>query len=332
MNSPKISIIVPVYQVEKYLKKCVYSIQNQTYPNIEIILVDDGSTDGCSEICDELAKLDTRIVVIHKKNGGLSDARNVGLEIATGDYIGFVDSDDFLDPKMYEILVKCMKKDEADISVCDYVRVNEFGNRVDNKIQPTIQNRCFSREEFIEELLKPYGGKFVVTWNKLYKKAIFKIIRFPFGKQHEDEFVIHRIIAQSSKISYVNNQLYYYLQRKGSIMDTGFSVKSMDYGEALIDRYYFTKKEGFTNWKKHTALRLSYELEKWEALSNNDKEIQKRFEELRKKARFLFFEKAAWQEYSFGVRCYLKFNLIAPKLAKKMRKILKICIRLFRRK
>ena len=322
MSNPKISIIVPVYQVERYLKKCVSSVQNQTYTNIQIILVDDGSTDKSPIICDKLAEEDKRIVVIHKKNGGLSDARNAGLKVALGQYIGFVDSDDYIAPRMYEILLKRLEEDQSDIAICDYVRVDERGSQVDNKVKSVIKNKCFSREEFIEELLKPYGGHFVVAWNKLYKKEIFRNLKFPFGKQHEDEFVIHRIIAKCEKITCVNNQLYYYLQRKGSIMDKGFSIKSMDYGEALIDRYHFTKKMGFVNWKNHTVNRLSYELEKWESLSSSNKVLQERFEGLRKKSRFLIFEKNAWKEYTMGGRRYLKFCLFAPKLAKTIRKLL----------
>ena len=244
MICPKISIIVPVYQVEKYLKKCVNSIRNQTYINIQIILVDDGSTDESPIICDKLAKEDDRIVVIHKKNGGLSDARNAGLEVALGQYIGFVDSDDYIAPEMYEILLRHMEEDQSDISICDYIRVNEDNLELNNEGKSVVCNRCFSRDEFIEELLKPYGGHFVVVWNKLYKKEIFRTLKFPFGKQHEDEFVIHRIIAQCKKVTCVENQLYYYMQRKGSIMDKDFNIKNMDYGDALIDRYHFTKKWG----------------------------------------------------------------------------------------
>ncbi len=323
MICPKISIIVPVYQVEKYLKKCVNSIRNQTYINIQIILVDDGSTDESPIICDKLAKEDDRIVVIHKKNGGLSDARNAGLEVALGQYIGFVDSDDYIAPEMYEILLRHMEEDQSDISICDYIRVNEDNLELNNEGKSVVCNRCFSRDEFIEELLKPYGGHFVVVWNKLYKKEIFRTLKFPFGKQHEDEFVIHRIIAQCKKVTCVENQLYYYMQRKGSIMDKDFNIKNMDYGDALIDRYHFTKKMGFINWKNHTVRRLSYELEKWEAISQNDNILQEKFEDLRKKSRFLLFEKNAWQEYSFSGKCYLKFCLFVPRLAKKIRAILK---------
>lgn len=323
MSNPKISIIVPVYQVEKYLKTCVNSIQNQTYTNIQIILVDDGATDESPMICNRLAEEDERILVIHKKNGGLSDARNAGLQAAVGQYIGFVDSDDYIHPEMYEILLRRMEEDQSDISICEYKRIKENDLKLDNKVETIISNRCFSREEFIEELLKPYGGHFVVVWNKLYNKELFRALKFPIGKQHEDEFIIHRIIAQCKKITYVENQLYYYRQRRGSIMDEGFSIKSMDYGEALIDRYYFTKKMGFINWKNHTVERLSYELEKWGALSGDDKILQERFKELQKKSSFLIFEKSAWQEYSFFGRCYLRFCLFAPDLANKIRAILK---------
>ena len=242
MNNPKISVIVPVYQVEKYLKRCVRSIQNQTYTDIQIILVDDGAKDKSPIICDKFAEEDERIVVIHKKNGGLSDARNAGLKVALGQYVGFVDSDDYIDPRMYEILLRQLEEDQSDIAICDYIRVDESHTMLENKAKTSVSSKCYLREQFIDELLKYWGGHFVVAWNKLYKKEIFRNLEFPFGKQHEDEFVFHRIIGKCTKITYVNEQLYYYVQRKGSITDRGVSVKSMDYGEALIDRYYFTKK------------------------------------------------------------------------------------------
>lgn len=323
MNNPKISVIVPVYQVEKYLKRCVRSIQNQTYTDIQIILVDDGAKDKSPIICDKFAEEDERIVVIHKKNGGLSDARNAGLKVALGQYVGFVDSDDYIDPRMYEILLRQLEEDQSDIAICDYIRVDESHTMLENKAKTSVSSKCYLREQFIDELLKYWGGHFVVAWNKLYKKEIFRNLEFPFGKQHEDEFVFHRIIGKCTKITYVNEQLYYYVQRKGSITDRGVSVKSMDYGEALIDRYYFTKKMGFIDWKNYTAAQYSYKLEEWDKLSNSDKAFRERLDELRKKSRFLIFEKNAWKEYSIGGRCYFKFSLLTPKLAKKLRKLLK---------
>ena len=324
MNEPKISIIVPVYKVEKYLKKCVDSILAQTYENLEVILVDDGSPDTCPAICDEFSKKDKRIKVIHKKNGGLSDARNAGLEIATGEYIGFVDSDDFISSEMYSVLLCNLLKSKADLAICNYVRVDECGKvAVDLSMKETLKNRCFSRKEFIEELLKPYGGYYVVAWNKLYKRKIFENIRFPYGKQHEDEFIIHHIVSKCEKIVFVEEELYYYLQREGSIMSNSFNVKFMDYGDALIDRYRFTKKMKYNSWKDYCVNRLSYELEKWDMYSDNDIKIKEKYNDLRKKSLFLLFEKNAWSEYSFKGRLYMRIKLIFPRTAIILRKLLK---------
>lgn len=323
MCNPKISIIVPVYKVEKYLKRCVDSILKQTYPYFELILVDDGSPDTCPAMCDEFAEQDNRIIVIHKNNGGLSDARNAGLNIATGEYIGFVDSDDYIAPQMYEVLLKRLLNDSADMAICNYARVDESCKKIENTmfLQPA-QNKCFEQNEFINELLQPYGGYFVVAWNKLYKKEIFDTLRFPFGKQHEDEFVIHHVIAKSKKITCVEDELYFYLQREGSIMAQKFNVKFMDYGEALIDRYYLTKNKKYEMWKDHCVCRLSYELEKWKSYADDSVEIQEKYNSLRKQSKFLIFEKAAWKDYSVRGKLYMKLELIMPKAAKNVKRIL----------
>lgn len=324
MNSPKISIIVPIYKVEKYLKQCVASILAQTYTNFELILVDDGSPDACPAMCDEFAAQDNRIKVIHKRNGGLSDARNAGLDIASGEYIGFIDSDDYVSSEMYSVLVHGILEANAELAICNYIRVDEFGNRIpDKSLSGISKNRCFSKKEFIEELLKPYGGYFVVAWNKLYKKSIFQELRFPNGKQHEDEFIIHHVVAQCEKVMYVKDELYFYLQRDGSIMSKSFNVRYMDYGEALIDRYHFTKRMKYNSWKDHCVSRLSYELEKWGAYIDYDENVKEKYEELRKNSLFLIYERAAWKDYSAKGRCYLRLKLAAPRVAATIRKMLR---------
>lgn len=322
MKSLMISIIVPVYRVEKYLKKCIDSILNQTYSEFELILVDDGSPDGCPIICDEYADQDSRVKVVHKTNGGLSDARNAGLEIATGEFIGFVDSDDYIAPQMYSVLLNSLLENDADVAICNYARVDENNKKGNASLIPCSKYRCFSQSKFIEELLQPYGGTFIVVWNKLYRKSIFQNLRFPYGKQHEDEFIIHHVVAQCKKIVCVEDELYYYTQRNDSIMSQKFNVKYMDYGEALIDRYYFTKKMKFDLWKDYCVRRLSYELEKWDSYSAFDIEVKKRYDELCRKSRFLVFEKAAWDGYSMKGRIYLKIKLIMPKVAIKIRDLL----------
>lgn len=316
LEEPLISIIVPIYKVEKYLKECVDSILAQTYQNFELILVDDGSPDSCPAMCDEFAKRDSRVVVIHKENGGLSDARNAGLDIARGKYICFVDSDDYIAPTMYEVLMKRIVSDKSDLAVCEYVRVYDSGEQLKNKKwHQKAHNKCYTSNEFIADLFIHNSGAYVVAVNKLYHKNIFRKLRFPVGKQHEDEFIIHHVIAQCKKISYIEDDLYYYRQREGSIISKGFNVKSLDYGDALIDRYHFTKRNKYKEWKNDTVCRLSSQLEKWNKYAKDNIEIRKKYNELRKKSLFLVFEKNSWSWYNRHGRLYMKMKLIMPGVA-----------------
>ena len=234
---PKISVIVPVYNVEKYLNKCIESIVNQTYRNLEIILVDDGSPDNCPQMCDEWAKKDDRIIVIHKENGGLSDARNKGLDIATGEYIGFVDSDDWIDLDLYECFVSKFKKNNASIIACNVVKVYE--DKIEKNINE-VKKEVYNVEEALNELI--HGRTFrAVVWNKLYHKNTINKIRFPYGKTHEDEFFTYKVLSNANKLIYVPNKFYYYRQRSGSIMNL-WSTKHLDVLEAFNERLYFLKQ------------------------------------------------------------------------------------------
>ena len=212
----KISIIVPVYKVEQYLRQCIESIINQTYQNLEIILVDDGSPDSCPAVCDEYAALDKRIKVIHKKNGGLSDARNAGLEIATGDYIGFVDSDDWISRTMYEELINVSIEYGVDISCCGY-------NRIDNN--SVLESKLFSDKRKVSslDLLRDIfcrNGDNVVVWNKIYNVNLFKNVRFPVGEIHEDNAVLCSTIGKANTVAYTGTIGYYYRFRPSSIMNS----------------------------------------------------------------------------------------------------------------
>lgn len=228
-----ISIIVPVYKVEQYLEKCVYSILNQTYQNLELILIDDGSPDKCPKICEKLAQVDSRIIVIHKKNGGLSSARNAGIDIAKGDYIGFVDSDDYIDKQMYEKLYNNMKKYDADISIGKFQKVYETSEIKTEFIDEVID--VWSRKEALSHLYdKKYFG--CEAWNKLYKRYILDDIRFPEGKIYEDEFTVHRFIERANKIVNTNQICYYYLQRNVGIIRSNFTAARLDILVALRDR------------------------------------------------------------------------------------------------
>lgn len=243
VDLPLISVIIPVYQVEKYLNKCIDSVVGQTYKNLEIILVDDGSTDLCPKICDEWKKKDDRIKVIHKKNGGLSDARNEGLKEATGEYIGFVDSDDFIAPVFYELLYEIIVKESADIVECDR-KIGNGSETIEESFDEDINYsyNSFSREDALKKLILEKELKQTV-WNKLYRKDIIEGITFEKGKLHEDEFFTYRVFGRAKKIISLDSKLYYYLQRDNSIMGAGFSVRNIDSLEARYNRYQYMKKE-----------------------------------------------------------------------------------------
>lgn len=242
----KISVIVPVYKVEQYLNKCVDSIICQTYKNLEIILVDDGSPDRCGEICDEYAKKDDRVKVIHKKNGGLSDARNAGLDISTGDWIGFVDSDDYINPDMYEKLLCSAKENDADISLCSYKYVGD--GEYDNN-SPVKTEVISGKDILFRKMNQKKSYYWVVAWNKLYKSHLFNEIRYPYGKLHEDEFTIHEIFYGVKKVACVSESLYNYLQRDNSIVNSNYSVRHLDLAEAQLNRAEFLYKNLCENSK-----------------------------------------------------------------------------------
>lgn len=239
MDNPKISIIVPVYQVEKYLNECVASIVNQTYRNLEIILVDDGSTDCCPDLCDMWANNDQRIRVIHKKNGGLSDARNKGLEIATGEYIGFVDSDDMIQKDMYKKLLQSLIENCAEIAECGTVY---FKDR--DIIRKVCQSKivCCSNEDAMKGLISETIFHQTV-WNKLYRRSCLTNIWFEKGKYNEDEFWTYQIFDNAQRVVAIPECYYWYRQREQSIMNSVFSYKRLDALEAKYERMQFIKQK-----------------------------------------------------------------------------------------
>ncbi|MBR5279197.1 MAG: glycosyltransferase, partial [Clostridia bacterium] len=234
-----ISVIVPVYKVEKYLNKCVESIVNQTYKNLEIILVDDGSPDNCPAMCDSWAEKDTRIKVVHKPNGGLSDARNAGMAVATGEYIAFVDSDDWAETDFIQRLYDSIIDNNSDISACGVKMVWEDNTESRNLTQ---NGDCvLDNTSAMEAVIKETAIKQPV-WYKLYKSALIKNIPFPVGKYHEDVFWTYQAVARASTVSVFETPLYNYLQRGGSIMGEEYSLKRLDGIEAAGQRCEFINK------------------------------------------------------------------------------------------
>ena len=233
LEMPLISIIVPVYKVEKYLKRCIDSICAQTYQNIEIILVDDGSPDNCGLICDEYARKDDRVVVIHKENGGLSDARNAGIDRAKGDFIGFVDSDDYIQKDMYEYLIGLIVDYDADIATCTVCECYEGQLPV---LQKSTFIRVVNRVDVMRMALESQITMFVV--DKLYSKKLFESVKFKQGKIYEDAFVSIDLLEQVKKAVISDEQKYYYTKRSDSISNCLFNENTHDIVEAHDYNYY----------------------------------------------------------------------------------------------
>lgn len=222
--SDLISIVVPVYNVERYFDACMVGILGQTYRNIEIILVDDGSTDQSGKMCDGYAETDKRVTVIHKKNGGLSDARNKGIAQAKGEYVLFIDSDDVVSLELVEYLYKLLTDSLADIAVCDLSHCEPNREIV---FERESVRKLFEPEDAIAELL--YQKSFLVSASgKLYRKEYFRDIRFPYGMLFEDSAVMYKIFDKAGKIVYGNAKLYGYMHRENSITTRSFSKRDCD--------------------------------------------------------------------------------------------------------
>lgn len=226
MCVPLISVIVPVYKVEQYLQQCVDSICAQTYRNLEIILVDDGSPDRCGQLCDELAMTDSRIRVIHKRNGGLSSARNAGLEVMQGEYVGFVDSDDWIDPEMYERLYQDIQEHEAQIACCGIARCK--GDTVQSYFNPKLDEKfCLNVEDAMCELIQNYRITNSVC-DKLYHVSIFDGLRMKEGILYEDAQIQPLCIHCAQKVVYDARPMYCYRLSEGSILRGTFSLRHLD--------------------------------------------------------------------------------------------------------
>ena len=224
----KISIIVPVYNVENYLERCVESILKQTYTNFELLLINDGSTDQSGDLCDQLALRDQRIRVIHKENGGLSAARNTGIDHASSDLIGFIDSDDYIDEDMYETLYRQLRESNADLSMC--VPYDVF-HQIPEKQVSEIKTWNLSSEEAIKMAMEAKVLS-VTAVNKLYTKELFNHLKFEVGKIAEDAFIMIRLLDQCQKVVATNEKKYYYVHRENSITTQKFSLKFLNVIEA----------------------------------------------------------------------------------------------------
>lgn len=274
-----ISIIIPVYKVEKYLEKCIQSVINQTYENLQIILVDDGSPDNCGKICDEYAKKDHRIEVIHKSNGGLSDARNKGLEIAKGEYIGFVDSDDYIEADMYEVLYNLLKQYNADVSICNFYTVSQGKISIKNADNGINE---YNRIEILKEILLDKNIQ-SYAWNKLYKKELFDEIKYPIGKKYEDIGTTFYLLEKCNKVVVTGKSEYYYINRQDSIVNNVTESTITDYIELIMQRYDYIEEniKELSSYNKDYLKRILKTAEKdIKSLNEVGDYTKKKYEEL----------------------------------------------------
>ena len=253
MQRALISVIVPVYKVEKCIHKCIESIINQTYDNLEIILIDDGSPDNCPKICDEYALRDNRIKVIHQENKGLSSARNKGIELAKGEYIGFVDSDDYIEPSMFQDLYNAIVENNVDISICNFYVIND--KTKEKNVKNSCENKQYNKMEALKEILLDTHIQ-SYAWNKLYKRNLFEDVKYPVGKKYEDIGTTFYLFERSNKIQYIGKPEYNYLNREDSIVFNYNEQTIIDYIDIIIERYKYVEKK-FEELKKYNFYYLA---------------------------------------------------------------------------
>lgn len=281
METDLISVIIPVYNVQKYLDKCVKSIVNQTYKNLEIILVDDGSTDSSGQLCDTWATIDSRIVVIHKPNGGLSDARNVGIEISHGKFYSFVDSDDFLENSSIEVMYTTMIENNCQIAVCNMLRVYKNGD-INIFYKPSDEIKILKGQERFETLKQPS------VCNKLFLSSLFNDVKFPKGKYYEDTFVYHVLAYNSEKIALTGYDGYYYFYRDNSILGQfNFTDRYFDMAEAIYNRMIFLMEHNINLYAEESCLSLYVIAANCEKYITKTKNNEKNFLQLH-----IWFDKA----------------------------------------
>lgn len=312
----EISIVVPVYKVEKYLHRCVDSLLNQSFTAFDLILVDDGSPDQCGQICDQYAKQDKRIQVIHQRNGGLSAARNSGIDwsLSNSDskWITFVDSDDWVHPQYLSLLYESASVCKADVSVCAYKELHDSLDQVYEKMEDRSGTEWKPEDFFVENHVNA-----TVAWGKLYKKEYFKTLRYPVGKIHEDEFITYQILFGIQKIAFINIPLYYYYINDSGIMKTESKYRRSDVLEALAQQTEYFEKYHFDRAKKISVRAYAGALCSWintladQQSRENSKlyqELIKKLKQVLKRYRRLFpFEECRWAYvvvYPWRTKCY----------------------------
>lgn len=311
----EISIIVAVFNSEKYLPRCIESILAQTFTNYELILVNDGSTDNSGEVCDNYAGLDNRVKVIHKENGGTASSRNAGVDIAKGKYIGFVDNDDYINQFMFETLYSHAIKHSADIVVCDFLDV-DGSTSINTKTSYSNYNVVnLNNIEALNYIYTTEGVKFIVVWNKLYKRNLFKNIKYEVGKLHEDETVAHKLLYECEKITYLKTELYYYVNRKGSITNLPYNIRRFDGVYTLNDRVdFFRNKNELDLHQKALKHYLQVFFYNYNTAKENLKDIDKELKKLKRTFDKNFISLLKHKGYDIGQKFYFVLFRISPSL------------------
>lgn len=297
MNEPLISVIIPIYGVEPYLERCVRSVVNQTYRNLEIILVDDGGRDRCPAICDAWDEKDSRVRVIHKANGGRSSARNAGLDVAAGEFIAFVDGDDYVEPDYIAVMADAVRDSQADLAMCSVFHEDVDGRAVaqtapvwrEEYAPVTDVRRTCPGLDCLRRRGDEHGMDNVVVWNKLYHRSLWDDVRFPVGKAYEDEFVTYRIFGQTRTAVLLPERLYHYVERDGSVMHSAYNVHSLDLIEALINKVHFLLDAGAVDLVPGFFSQLKDSIYRSRQLDWSDEQVRKRLGEL-----FRLFRTLPW--------------------------------------
>lgn len=303
-----VSVIIPIYNVEKYLSECIESVINQTYSDLEIILVNDGSTDNCRDICERYKRKDSRIKLVHKNNGGLSSARNAGIDVANGDYYTFIDSDDYIMSDMIEQLVYAIQSTDTDISICCKA---DDTSKFDKGIQKKIE--VLTKEETLKCILTE---KKILTsaWGKLYKNNLFNAIRYPNGKIYEDLGTTYKLVELSKKIAYVDAKKYYYRTNIESITKSNFTNRQLDYFIIAEELQKFVKQKypQYFRYAINHSVRISISFMK--KISNCDFNDKKTIDFLISNIRQHMFE-YLFSGYSIFNKLYGLLICISPNIA-----------------
>ena len=250
-----ISVIVPIYRVEKFLPQCIESVLNQTFTDFELILVDDGSPDRCPAICDEAAERDARVRVIHQANQGLSAARNAGIEAARGAWLSFVDSDDYIAPQFYEKLYQTAQRTDADCVMCSVQNVDESGKPIDSALM-RVADEVKTGREVLRKIGRDDVTPYLTAWNKLYRRKLFNTLRYPAGRQNEDVFVFAELFCQVQRAACVAEPLYFYRKRIDSIMNSAVTLRNLDEMWAYVNCFEHLQQDDEESILKETEKRV----------------------------------------------------------------------------